>query len=80
VSLTACALPSQTPLLIAPAMNADMWANPIVQRNLETLRDARPNLTEVGPDAGWQACRTSGAGRMAEPEVIFDAVERVLTR
>jgi len=79
VTLTACALPADTPLLIAPAMNADMWANPIVQRNLQTLRDLLPNLHEVGPDEGWQACRTSGSGRMAEPDAIYDAMAGVLT-
>ncbi len=78
VSLTACALPTESPLLLAPAMNADMWANPVVQRNLATLRDLLPNLVEVGPEDGWQACRTSGGGRMAEPEAIRDAVRDVL--
>ncbi|MEM9752738.1 MAG: flavoprotein [Planctomycetota bacterium] len=78
VSLTACALPAETPLLLAPAMNADMWANPIVQRNLGTLRDALPNLQEVGPEDGWQACRTSGGGRMAEPESIAAAIVQSL--
>ncbi|MEO0964482.1 MAG: flavoprotein [Planctomycetota bacterium] len=76
VALTASALPSATPLVVAPAMNADMWANPIVQRNLATLRDALPNLTQLGPDDGWQACRTSGQGRMMEPEAIVEAVIR----
>ena len=67
VSLTCCALPGGlegdgasgasgasggTPLLLAPAMNADMWANPIVQRNLATLRELLPNLHEVGPRRG----------------------------
>lgn len=75
VSLTACALPADTPLLLVPAMNADMWANPIVQRNLTTLHEALPNLREVGPDEGWQACRASGGGRMAEPEAIRQAIE-----
>jgi phosphopantothenoylcysteine decarboxylase/phosphopantothenate--cysteine ligase len=74
VTLTCCARPATTPLLLAPAMNADMWANPIVQRNLQTLRDLLPNLHEVGPEEGWQACRTSGAGRMAEAEAILEAV------
>ncbi|MEM7576898.1 MAG: flavoprotein [Planctomycetota bacterium] len=78
VSLTACALPIETELLLAPAMNADMWANPIVQRNLETLREALPNLLEVGPDEGWQACRTSGGGRMAEPEAIYKTIADAL--
>ncbi|MEE9405688.1 MAG: flavoprotein, partial [Algisphaera sp.] len=80
VTLTACALPAATPLLLAPAMNADMWANPMVQRNLQTLRDLLPNLTQVGPDAGWQACRTKGTGRMAEPEALLKAVEDTFSR
>ena len=78
VSLTCSALPATTPLLIAPAMNADMWANPVVQRNLNTLRGLLPNLHEVGPGEGWQACRTPGAGRMAEPEAVVAAVEEAL--
>lgn len=78
VTLAACALPADTPLLIAPAMNADMWASPIVQRNLKTLRDLLPNLHEVGPDDGWQACRTSGSGRMAEPDAIYARLSALL--
>jgi len=78
VSLTASALPSDTPLLIAPAMNADMWANPICQHNLKTLRELLPNLHQIGPDEGWQACRTQGGGRMSEPEAIRDAIVGVL--
>ena len=78
VSLTASALPSTTPLLLAPAMNADMWANPICQRNLKLLREHLPNLSEVGPEEGWQACRTNGGGRMSEPEAIRDAIVSIL--
>ncbi|MEL7087427.1 MAG: flavoprotein [Planctomycetota bacterium] len=84
VSLTACALPAGpgdsggTPLLVAPAMNADMWADPIVQRNLTTLRDLLPHFHEVGPGEGWQACRTSGSGRMSEPDDIFARVVDLL--
>src|SRR5690606_38074204 len=59
VSLTACAMPRQTPVLLAPAMNADMWANPMVQRNLATITEQLGWHT-VGPDEGWQACRTMG--------------------
>ncbi len=70
VSLTACGLPRETPLLLAPAMNADMWANPIVQRNVATLTQTLGYHT-VGPDAGWQACRTSGDGRMSEADTIM---------
>lgn len=79
VSLACSALPTTTPLLLAPAMNADMWANPIVQRNLAILREHLPNLHEIGPDEGWQACRTKGGGRMSEPETIRDRVVELLT-
>jgi phosphopantothenoylcysteine decarboxylase/phosphopantothenate--cysteine ligase len=74
LSLSVCALPAGTPLLIAPSMNADMWDPPATRRNIEALPGLLPDLTYVGPGEGWQACRTSGAGRMAEPEAIFDAV------
>lgn len=78
VSLTASALPADIPLLAAPAMNADMWASPIVQRNLQTLRDLLPSFHEVGPDDGWQACRTSGSGRMSEADTILDSLAALL--
>ena len=78
VSLACSALPATTPLLLAPAMNADMWANPIVQRNLTILREHMPNLHQIGPDDGWQACRTLGGGRMSEPEAIRDKVVELL--
>lgn len=73
VTLSAAALPADTSLLLAPAMNADMWTNPITQRNLTVLRDLR-GIHTVGPEEGWQACRTSGAGRMSEPDAILDAI------
>jgi phosphopantothenoylcysteine synthetase/decarboxylase len=77
VSLTACALPKSTPVLLAPSMNADMWANPIVQRNLTTVKETLSYQT-VGPGEGWQACRTEGAGRMSEPVSILEAAEHLL--
>ncbi len=77
VTLITCALPNQTPLLIAPSMNADMWANTIVQKNVATLKTL-PNAQLIGPDDGWQACRTEGAGRMTEPEAILDAIIKQL--
>lgn len=79
VSLVASALPSGTPLLIAPAMNADMWANAIVQKNVATLK-ILPNVTLIGPESGWQACRTEGAGRMSEPEAILEEIVKHLSR
>lgn len=78
VSLTCCARPAGTPLLLAPAMNADMWDNPVVGRNLKTLRDLLPDLHEASPGHGWQACRTAGTGRMAEPEALRDAAHALL--
>lgn len=77
VSLTAVALPRDTPVLLAPAMNEQMWENPILQRNLASLKQTLGYHT-VGPGSGWQACRTSGAGRMSEPEEILDAAVALL--
>lgn len=57
-----------TPVLLAPAMNSQMWAQPVTQRNLKQLVD--DGYKTVGPDDGWQACRHVGAGRMSEPEQI----------
>jgi phosphopantothenoylcysteine decarboxylase/phosphopantothenate--cysteine ligase len=78
VTTVACALPrgeSPTPVLLAPSMNADMWANPLVQRNLETLREVL-GYEIIGPETGWQACRTHGAGRMSDPETIYESALR----
>lgn len=81
VSLTACALPREpkmAPVLLAPAMNAQMWDNPITQRNLAIVRELLQYQT-IGPASGWQACRTSGVGRMSEPEAILTAAEKLLS-
>ena len=78
VSTVLCAVPQTTPVLFAPAMNADMWANPVTQRNISTVKDLL-NWKSVGPEEGWQACRTLGAGRMSEPDAIFDAASDCLT-
>jgi len=63
---------AKTPVLLAPAMNAQMWSQPTTQRNLATLTTDGFKL--IGPAEGWQACRTSGPGRMTEPEELFEAV------
>jgi len=60
------------PLLVAPAMNRQMWGNPATQRNAATLRG--DGVTILGPDSGDQACGEVGDGRMLEPEDIFEAV------
>jgi phosphopantothenoylcysteine decarboxylase/phosphopantothenate--cysteine ligase len=64
------------PVLLAPAANTRMWENPIVQRNMKVLREA--GYQEVGPGEGWLACRTVGAGRMAEPAEILERVRTLL--
>jgi phosphopantothenoylcysteine decarboxylase/phosphopantothenate--cysteine ligase len=61
------------PVMLAPAMNARMWNNPVVQRNVQTLRET--DMTIIEPGTGWQACRSVGRGRMAEPEQILSVVE-----
>lgn len=60
---------SKTPVLLAPSMNAVMWNQPATQRNLKTLRD--DGFRFVDPEEGWQACRTVGVGRMAEPQTLL---------
>ena len=64
------------PVLLAPAMNTAMWEKPSVQRNVTTLRS--DGYEFIGPQEGWQSCRRSGMGRMAEPTDIQKKIERVL--
>ncbi len=70
-------LATDTPVLMAPAMNVRMWEHPATQRNLATLK--ADGVTFVGPDAGEMACGEFGPGRMAEPEAIFAAIAAALT-
>jgi phosphopantothenoylcysteine decarboxylase/phosphopantothenate--cysteine ligase len=60
-------------VLLAPAMNSRMWANPIVQRNVDMLR-GNLKFRTVGPDTGRLACGTEGIGRMAETPAILEAI------
>ena len=57
------------PLVVAPAMNVEMWQNPATARNAETLR--ADGVTIVGPASGGQACGEMGMGRMTEPADIL---------
>lgn len=66
------------PKLVAPAMNAEMWAHVAVQRNVQQLR--ADGVQFVGPTSGWQACRTDGAGRMSEPPEIWAQLQALLGR
>jgi phosphopantothenoylcysteine decarboxylase/phosphopantothenate--cysteine ligase len=75
--LTATALARRCPLLLAPAMNTRMWDNPATRENLAWLR-AQPLIRVVGPAEGSLACGEEGAGRMAEPADILEAVRASL--
>ena len=68
---TAC-LARNCPLLVAPAMNREMWDNAATQRNVATLR--ADGIAILGPAAGDQACGEVGMGRMLEPDEMLDAV------
>lgn len=65
-----------SPVILAPAMNDRMWANPIVQRNVESLSERGYKF--VGPGEGWLACRSVGPGRMAEASEILLCVIEML--
>lgn len=60
------------PVLLAPAMNCEMWDKAAVQRNIAQLKEDGVNL--VGPEAGWLSCRVQGKGRMSEPEAIIESL------
>lgn len=70
-------LATTAPVVLAPAMNVNMWQHPATQANLDLLRQ-RPATAIVAPDAGYLACGMVGEGRLAEPAAIADAVEQVL--
>jgi phosphopantothenoylcysteine decarboxylase/phosphopantothenate--cysteine ligase len=70
--LTTLCLATEAPLVIAPAMNHVMWANPAVQANRVLLEQRGVRI--LGPDSGDQACGETGEGRMVEPEAIAAAV------
>jgi phosphopantothenoylcysteine decarboxylase/phosphopantothenate--cysteine ligase len=69
-------LATDTPVLMAPAMNVRMWTHPATQRNLATLKS--DGIHVVGPDEGAMACGEFGPGRMAEPETIFATIQAML--
>jgi phosphopantothenoylcysteine decarboxylase / phosphopantothenate---cysteine ligase len=70
LSTLCVARPRQVPLLVAPAMNVEMWENPATQRNVATLRG--DGIALMGPTAGDQACGETGLGRMLEPEDLLE--------
>ncbi len=59
---------TKTPVILAPAMNDQMWNQPSNLRNVKLAE--QDGFKQVGPGVGWQACRHTGTGRMSEPEDI----------
>ena len=64
------------PVLLAPAMNDRMWANPAVTANVARVKEFGYHL--VGPGEGWLACRSIGKGRLEEPPTIVEAIVDLL--
>ena len=74
--LTTLCLATKAPVIVAPAMNVNMWEHAATQQNLETLRCR--GVRVVNPDEGYLACGMTGAGRLASPECIAQAVFETL--
>src|SRR4030095_10230623 len=70
--LSTLCLARECALLVAPAMNRQMWANPATQRNMAQL--AHDGVAILGPDTGELACKENGEGRMLEPEALLAAL------
>ncbi|WP_018150535.1 bifunctional phosphopantothenoylcysteine decarboxylase/phosphopantothenate--cysteine ligase CoaBC [Leeia oryzae] len=71
--LSTLCLARECPLIIAPAMNRQMWENPATQRNVKQLR--QDGVIILGPDSGDQACGETGMGRMLEPEDLMELLD-----
>jgi phosphopantothenoylcysteine decarboxylase len=65
-------LATAAPVLVAPAMNCEMWEKAATQRNLKHLADDGVQI--IDPESGWLSCRQQGKGRMADPETILAAI------
>jgi phosphopantothenoylcysteine decarboxylase/phosphopantothenate--cysteine ligase len=76
--VTTLLLATRAPILVAPAMNVNMWRHAATRANVAALRDR--GVRFVGPESGPLACGHEGEGRMAEPEAIKAAVELLLGR
>jgi phosphopantothenoylcysteine decarboxylase/phosphopantothenate--cysteine ligase len=74
--LTTLCLATTAPVVIAPAMNVNMWEHPATQQNLEILR--KRGVTVVEPGSGYLACGMTGPGRLAENEAVVTAVMQAL--
>lgn len=75
--LSALCLARECPLLVAPAMNRQMWENAATQRNIKQLQ--QDAITVLGPDNGEQACGEVGEGRMLEPAQLLEGIQTFFT-
>lgn len=75
-ALSTALLSCTHPILVAPAMNPNMWQHPATQSNCEILKQRGVHF--VGPGEGNLACGDSGIGRMSEPEVILQAIQNLI--
>jgi phosphopantothenoylcysteine decarboxylase/phosphopantothenate--cysteine ligase len=75
-AVTTLVLALRCPLVVAPAMDVDMWNHPFTQRNIETLRSLGVHI--IDPESGELASGLSGPGRLPEPGVMLTEIERVL--
>lgn len=75
-AVSATALVTRAPLLVAPAMHEAMFTHPATQEHLRILRDRGCRV--VGPETGWLAAGRQGVGRMSEPEAIIEEIVRLL--
>jgi phosphopantothenoylcysteine decarboxylase/phosphopantothenate--cysteine ligase len=73
--LSSICIASDNKIVIAPAMNQQMWHNPFTQDNIHKLQ--QNNITIIGPDEGLQACGDYGYGRMVEPNQIVNELEEL---
>ena len=74
--LSTLALAVACPVLVAPAMNSEMWAKPPVHRNVEQL--VQDGLHVAQPGAGWLSCGMTGSGRMAEPAELLQQIAELV--
>jgi len=75
--LTTVFMAVTAPILLCPSMNVNMYRNPVVQENIEKLRQLNYHIME--PESGWLACGWEGEGRMPEPESIVSGVLSILS-
>lgn len=76
VSASALSLSKKCVKIFCPAMNSQMWDNPVVRENSQTLE--KRGWLRIGPCEGRMACGTEGSGRMSEPDVILEAIKKAL--